>query len=88
MHGKSKIICIAGKNRCAIECLSYIIKKYKKAKILALPNRSDNGFDGWQKSFKRFALKKKITITSLKNLYKIKNLYFFSLEYEEILKIK
>lgn len=61
MHGKSKIICIAGKNRCAIECLSYIIKKYKKAKILALPNRSDNGIDGWQKSFRKFAIKKKNT---------------------------
>ena len=88
MHGKNKIICIAGKNKCAIECLSYVIKRFKNTQILALPNRSDNGFDGWQKSFKKFAVKKKITITNLKNLYKIKNLYFFSLEYEEILEVK
>tara|TARA_B100000963_G_scaffold347152_1_gene353142 strand:+ start:2203 stop:2961 length:759 start_codon:yes stop_codon:yes gene_type:complete len=88
MHGKNKTICIAGKNRCAIECLSYVIKKYKNSQILALPNVSDHGLDGWQKSFKKFALKKKVTITSLKDLYKMKNLYFFSLEYEEILKVK
>ena len=88
MHGKNKIICIAGKNKCAIECLSHVIKKFKNSQILALPNRSDNGFDGWQKSFKKFAVKKKVTITSLNDLYKIKNLYFFSLEYEEILEVK
>ena len=43
MHGKSKILCIAGKNQCAIDCLSFLIKKYKgKIKILALPNKTDD----------------------------------------------
>lgn len=88
MHGTNRTICIAGKNKCAIECLSHVIKKYKNANILALPNKSDKGIDGWQKSFRKFAVKKKIPITNLKNLYLIKNLYLFSLEYEKILKIK
>ncbi len=88
MHGKNKTICIAGKNKCAIYCLSYAIKKFKNYKILALPNKTDNGKDTWQKSFKKFSLKKKIPITTLKNLYRKKNLYFFSLEYEEILNVK
>ena len=88
MHGKSKIICIAGKNKCAIDCLSYAIKNYKNYKILALPNKTDNGTDGWQKSFKKFAKKKNITITNLNKLYLIKNLYLFSLEYEGIFNIK
>lgn len=87
MHGKNKIICIAGKNKCAIECLSFVIKRYKDSQILALPNKSDNGADGWQKSFRKFAIKKKIPIVSLKRLYNIKNLYLFSLEFEEILKV-
>ena len=39
MHGKNKIICIAGKNECAIKCLDFIIKKNKNYKILALPNK-------------------------------------------------
>ena len=88
MHGKNKTICIAGKNLCAIETLSFVLKKFKDYKILALPNKSDNGKDSWQKSFKKFAIRNKVAITSLKKLYKIENLYLFSLEYEEILKVK
>ena len=59
MHGKNNTICIAGKNRCAIECLKYLIKNYKNTNILALPNISDKGYDGWQKSFKKFAKQEK-----------------------------
>ena len=36
MHGKNKIICIAGKNKCAIECLSHVIKKYKNAEYFSI----------------------------------------------------
>ena len=43
MHGKNKTICIAGKNKCAIDCLKYLIKNYKNINILALPNESDKG---------------------------------------------
>ena len=88
MHGKNKTICIAGKNKCAIECLSFVNKKYSDYEILALPNKSDKGKDEWQKSFKKYCKTNKVKITTLKNLYKIKNLYFFSLEFENILKVK
>ncbi len=87
MHGKNKTICIAGKNQCAIDALSFISKKFKDFRILALPNKSDNGSDGWQKSFKKFAKIKKIKITSIEELYNIENLYLFSLEYENIIKV-
>ena len=45
MHGKNntKTICIAGKNKCAIDALSFVLKKYKKYTILSLPNSSDDG---------------------------------------------
>ena len=89
MHGVNKFICIAGKNQCAIDTLKYVLKKFKnKYKVLALPNESDNGKDGWQKSFKKFCKKKNIKITKVENLYKIDMLYFFSLEYEKILNVK
>ena len=52
MHGKNKTICIAGKNKCAIDCLTYLLKKYPDFEILALPNKSDDGNDTWQKSLK------------------------------------
>ena len=89
MCGQNKVICIAGKNQCAIDALKYVVKKYKKEyKILALPNPNDNGVNSWQKSFKKYCKNNKIKITKLKNLYKIKNLYFFSLEFESILKVE
>jgi len=87
MHGKNKTICIAGKNLCAIEALSFVLKTFKNNKILALPYISDKGNDIWQKSFKKFAIRNNVPIISLKKLYKIENLYLFSLEYEEILKV-
>ena len=88
MCGQNKVICIAGKNQCAIDALKYVVKRFKKKyKILALPNINDNGVNSWQKSFKKYCTNNKIKITKLKNLYKIKNLYFFSLEFESILKV-
>ena len=88
MHGTNKTVCIAGKNSCAIECLKYLIENYKNINILALPNKSDRGFDGWQKSFRKFAKQKKISITNLNDLQNKKNLFLFSLECEKIFNIK
>jgi len=87
MHGKNKTICIAGKNQCAIDCLKFVIKRFKNYKIVVLPNKSDDGKDRWERSFRKFAKKKNIPIVNLKKLYNIENLYLFSLEYEKILKI-
>ena len=79
-------ICIAGKNECAINAIKYLLsKKFKKNKILALPNDTDNSRDGWQPSFRKFAKKNKIKIINLKHLYSLKDLIFFSLEFEKII---
>ena len=87
MYGtKIKTICIAGKNKCAIKALEFVINQKKKFNIVSLTNNSDNGKDSWQKSFKRYCSKKKIKILKVKDLYKIKNLFLFSLEYEHLLK--
>tara|TARA_Y100000590_G_scaffold108259_1_gene123109 strand:+ start:2598 stop:3377 length:780 start_codon:yes stop_codon:yes gene_type:complete len=81
-------ICIAGKNECAINAAKILIKsKFKKKQIIILPNKSDNGFDNWQPSLKKFARLNKFKIASIDDLYKIKNLIFFSLEYEKIIDI-
>ncbi len=88
MHGVNKTICIAGTNKCAIDALNFLIrKKNKNFRLLALPDKSDSGLDGWQPSFKKFAKKNKVEITNLKKIYKIKDLYLFSLEYRNIFKI-
>ena len=82
-------ICIAGKNECAVNAVKFLLyKKIEKSKILVLPNFNDKEKDDWQPSLKRFAKKNNIKITKLKKLYSIKNLFFFSLEYDEIINIK
>ena len=48
MCGQDKFLCIAGKNKCAIDFLKYISSVINKEKILVLPNKSDKGRDKWQ----------------------------------------
>ena len=82
------ILCIAGKNDCAIKMIKVLIKnKISKKKIYVLPNPNDIGKDNWQPSLKRFANKNKFKIISITKLYNIKELIFFSIEYEKILKV-
>ncbi len=81
-------ICIAGKNRCSVEILSFISKKIDKKNILVLPNENDNGKDGWQPSLRKYAKKNLIKITNLKKLYNLKNLILISIEFEKLLKIE
>ena len=87
MYGNNTTICIAGKNSCAIDALRFVIKNFKDYNIVVLPNKSDKGNDSWQKSFKKFAKRKNVKVVNLDYLYKLKNLYLFSLEYENILNI-
>ena len=82
-------ICIAGKNKCAINAIKFLLNtKISKNKILALPNNNDDGKDSWQPSFKKFAKNRKIKIVGIKDIYSLKNLFFFSLEYDKIIKVE
>ena len=87
MYGKNKIICIAGKNKCSIDFLKFTAKKIKKKNILVLPNKSDKGKLTWQPSLRSYAKKNNFKITNIKSLYKIKDLIFISIEFEEMIKI-
>ncbi len=82
-------ICIAGKNECAVNALKHLLlHKFKKSNILVLPNNNDKGIDSWQPSLKKFARRNNIKIIKLKYLYSLKQLLFFSLEYDKIINIK
>jgi len=88
MRGNSHdYVCIAGKNMCGINFLKFLLKKIPKEKILACPNKKDNGKDDWQLSFKKFAKSSNIKIVKLEKLYNIKNLIFISIEYEQLINI-
>ena len=81
-------ICIAGKNKCAVDAIKFLLlQKIKKNNLLILPNNNDNGIDNWQPSLKKFAKENKIKISKLNELYSLKELFFFSLEYDKIINI-
>jgi methionyl-tRNA formyltransferase len=82
-----KVICIAGKNSIAINVLEFISLNYTNFKIVACVNKSDNFLNGWQKSFGLYCKRKNIEIVSLEDLYKIENLYLFSLEFDKLIDV-
>ena len=87
MFGQNKIVCIAGKNQCSIDFLKYISSKISKDNIVVLPNKNDRSVDNWQPSLRKYALKNKYKIMNISNLYKIKNLIFISIEYENLINV-
>ncbi len=80
-------IAIAGKNMIAIKAIRFILQKgYDKKSILVCTNKTDIGEDLWQPSLKKFAKANDIKIVNLKELYELKDLLFFSLEFDRIIK--
>lgn len=79
-------ICIAGKNDIAVNCVDFVLNNYKEFQVSIAVNKTDNGQDGWQKSLLKYASEHDLPILSLDELYKIDGLFFFSLEYDCILK--
>lgn len=79
-------ICIAGKNSIAVDALGHILKNFGDKQILFLPNKTDDGVDDWQPSFKKFASSRSVRQTSLEELYDIGPLVFISLEFAEIIR--
>ena len=78
-------ICIAGKNRIALDALEYVRNKVANCKIITCVNKTDKGIDSWQPSFKKYCCKNSIDIVELEDCYEIRDLYFFSLEYDRLL---
>ncbi len=56
-----------------------------KSSIRCIFNQSDDGIDGWQKSFKKFCNNSLIEEISLENAYLLDDLIFLSLEYDRII---
>lgn len=79
-------ICIAGKNNIAIKICSHAVKKYGKDRILVVLNKTDNGINTFQRSFKLFAELNGLTIVQLEDVYKLKDIIFLSLEFDQIIK--
>ena len=80
-------LCIAGKNRIAVEVADYVKRYMPEIRLYALTNKNDTGVDTWQPSFLKYIHNNSdiITLTTLQNIYSIKDLVFLSLEYDRII---
>lgn len=81
-------ICIAGKNKIAVEALNHLIIElgYRVDNLLVCSNKNDNGVDSWQPSLKKKAEDMKVHDAELTELYDITDLVFISLEFDRIIK--
>jgi methionyl-tRNA formyltransferase len=77
-------LCIAGKNNIAVEILDYAMSIFDKGKILGVPNCTDIGEDGWQKSFLKKCCDEGIECAHIHQLYNM-DMVFLSLEYNELI---
>lgn len=81
------MLCIAGKNSIAINCLKYLGDLMPKERILCMPNNEDTGVNLYQPSFRKFAQLNNYTIVNIEDITCIKNLIFISLESSRLLKL-
>lgn len=77
-------VCIAGKNKIAVDALLHLISCGWKDKLLVCPNRTDTGESGWQPSLMRFAREFGIEVIPLEEAQSIKDLVFISLEFDRL----
>jgi methionyl-tRNA formyltransferase len=84
------MICIAGKNEIAVECTRFLIEKnlVSKDNLLVCFNLTDDGFDTFQPSFKRFANNNGLQECLVKDIVHIKDLVLISLEYDRLIPFK
>ena len=80
------MVCIAGKNDVAIECMKFVLKKFD-GEIVGVCNSKDSGEDGYYKSYKKFLIENDIKIVKIKEIQKNKELFFFSTEFDKIINV-
>lgn len=80
------MIYIAGKNNIAVSALEYLYNIYGSSELKVLCNKTDNGQDSWQRSFKKRAGELNVQEVELSQLALDKNDIFISLEFDKIVK--
>lgn len=78
-------ICIAGKNSIAIHICEYILLYYPFVELLGIVNKTDNGVNKFEPSFKSFLQINNIQEMDLEEVYNIEDLVFISLEFDRII---
>ena len=81
-------ICIAGKNKIAVNFTDWLLKRKSDLEIYVVTNKSDSGKEGVQPSFKNYAKTKLIPEIELSQAENLDLDLFLSLEFDSIIKIK
>lgn len=79
-------ICLAGKNRIAVDALLFMVERGWKDHLMVCPNRTDNGSSSWQPSLIRFSKELGIEPVALEQAQEIDDLIFISLEFDRIVR--
>lgn len=79
-------ICIGGKNNIAVDVCEYIKTYYPDIDVYAITTKGDDGIDGFQRSFKKYAEENGVGIVSLKDVYEWEDLIFLSTEFDRIIR--
>jgi methionyl-tRNA formyltransferase len=80
------VIVVAGKNNIAVHALNYLVDRLGNEAVTALPNKNDNGEDGWQQSLRLASNKRNVQQASLESIENDRVELFLSLEYDRIIK--
>ena len=79
-------ICIAGKNSIAINICEYLLLNYPEVELVGVVNKTDDGKNKFEPSFKNFLLLNNIQELDLQDVYNIYDLVFISLEFDRLIK--
>lgn len=79
-------ICIAGKNRIAIDALQHARRFLPDDRVSVVCNANDNGVDMWQPSLRKFAREEGLPVLTLSEAETIEDVLFLSVEFDRIIK--
>jgi methionyl-tRNA formyltransferase len=84
---KSIRVVIAGKNKIAIDIVTFMLKNViSKSELGVLFNSTDKGIDSWQPSFRAYAIRNSLREFTLTEAQNLSDILFLSLEFDKILK--
>ena len=84
---KSAIFCVAGKNDIAVRCLGHLLELgLEPARLRVVLNKDDTGRSTWQHSLGFQARRAGVKICSLDELKPLAKLWFFSVEFDHIIR--
>ncbi len=81
------LICVAGKNDIAVSCLEHLLELgVDPGRLCVVLNGGDDGRSTWQRSLAFHARMSGVAARTLDDVRKIDRLWFFSVEFDRILK--